>query len=292
MYSSQIQIAILGQVMHHDAVAGAIHALAEGLQTQAPPGTRVIWSPGALQTAMEDMQGAQHVFLVDPVLEGGGQLIFFSSTALSSDQKYELDRFLAMAERWMHALFEMEQLEATLGYAASQDPLTSILNARAYAARVAQLVQLGADHGSSVLVLHLDLIRFKSVNDQLGDDMGDELLFAFADRIRKQLGPDDCFGRLGPDEFGVCFVDRPDNQASAGFLQRFLRWVQKAPIQTSLWHGVRVGAAYGSVLQGHAPLAKEVLLAAANALRSTKVLTVPAFALAGQSPQIIESDLA
>lgn len=288
MYNSQIQIQVLEQVMQQDAVAGAMHALADGLSRHAPVGARIVWSPGSVQTAIDDMQGAQHVFLVDPVLEGGGQMIFFSPTAFSSDQKQDLDRFLGMAERWMHALLEVEQLEATLGHAASQDPLTGILNARAYAAAVGQLLQKSEASLAPLLALHLDLVQFKSVNDQLGDEMGDELLFAFADRIRMQLSPDDCFGRLGPDEFGLVFTHRKAGTETSAFIERFVRWVQKPPIQTSLWNGVRVGVASASV-QG--VQAKDLLLAAANAVRSTKVLASPSYALAGQSPQAISADL-
>lgn len=288
MYSSQAQIQVLEQVMHHDAVAGAIRALIEGLGEQAPAGSRIVWSPGSVQTAIEDMQGAQHVFLVDPVLDGGGQIIFFFPSPLLSAQKENLDRFLGMAERWMHALFEMEQLEASLGHAASQDPLTGVLNARAYAARVGQLLQAGAALTAVPVVLHLDLIQFKSVNDQLGDEMGDELLFAFADRIRKQLGAQDCFGRLGPDEFGLVFMNRTPGSDTTAFIEKFLRWVQRPPIETSHWHGVRIGIAPVSE-QGLS--ARELLLAAANALRSTKVMTTPAYAMAGQAPQVIAADL-
>jgi diguanylate cyclase (GGDEF)-like protein len=288
MYSSQAQLQVLEQVMHHDAVVGAIRALIEGLGEQAPAGSRIVWSPGSVQTAIEDMQGAQHVFLVDPVLDGGGQIIFFFPSPLSSAEKENLDRVLGMAERWMHALFEMEQLEASLGHAASRDPLTGVLNARAYAARVGQLLQAGTALKATPVVMHLDLIQFKSVNDQLGDEMGDELLFAFADRVRKQIAAQDCFGRLGPDEFGLVFMNRSPGSDTTAFIEKFLRWVQKPPIETSHWHGVRIGIAPVSD-QGLS--ARELLLAAANALRSTKVMTTPAYAMAGQSPQVIAADL-
>lgn len=288
MYNSQTQLQVLAQVMHHDAISGAIRALIEGLSEQAPAGTRVVWSPGSVQTAIGDMQGAHHVFLVDPVLDGGGQIIFFFPTPLSLAQKEDLDQFLGLAERWMHALFEMEQLEASLGSAASQDPLTGVLNARAYAARVGQLLHASPSASGAPVVLHLDLIQFKSINDQLGDEMGDELLFAFADRIRKQLGANDCFGRLGPDEFGLVFMDRVSGSESMAFVEKFLRWVQRPPIQTSHWHGVRIGIA---PVSDHPLSARELLLAAANALRSTKVMTTPAYAMAGQAPQVIAADL-
>ena len=288
MYNTDTQIQILGQVMRHEAVQGALQALIDGLHHQSPAGGRVVWSPGSVQTAIQDMQGAQHVFLIDTALEGGGQLIFFFAEPLSSLQRESLDRFLGMAERWMHALREMDQLESSLGHVVLQDPLTGILNARTYAARVAQIAGVGSDGPPDLLVLHLDLVQFKSVNDQLGDEIGDELLFAFADRIKRQMGPQDCLGRLGPDEFGLVFVGRGLGSESAGFVERFVRWVQKPPIETSLWNGVRIGVADSKV---NGIRARELLLAAAAAARATKVFAGPAFAYAGQSPQAIASDV-
>jgi diguanylate cyclase (GGDEF)-like protein len=289
MYNTDTQLQILGQVMRHEAVQGALQALIDGLHQQSPVGGRVVWSPGSVQTAIQEMQGAQHVFLIDTALEGGGQLIFFFAESLSSQQREGLDRFLVMAERWMHALREMDQLEASLGHVVSQDPLTGILNARTYAARVAQIADARRDGGVDFLLLHLDLVQFKSVNDQLGDEIGDELLFAFADRIKRQMGPQDCIGRLGPDEFGLVFVGRGLGAETAGFIEKFVRWVQKPPIETNLWNGVRIGVADYEV---EGLRARELLLSAAAALRATKVFPGPAFAYAGQSPQAITSDAA
>lgn len=287
MYNTDTQIQILGHVMRHEAVQGALQALIDGLRQQSPAGGRVVWSPGSVQTAIQDMQGAQHVFLIDTNLEGGGQLIFFFPESLSSQQREGLDRFLVMAERWMHALREMDQLEASLGHVVLQDPLTGILNARTYAARVAQLVDARREGVPDLLVLHLDLVQFKSVNDQLGDEIGDELLFAFADRIKRQMGPQDCLGRLGPDEFGLVFVGRGRGAEKTGFVEKFVRWLQKPPIETSLWNGVRIGIADSQV---GGLRAKALLLSAATAVRATKVFAGPAFAYAGQSPQAIASD--
>jgi hypothetical protein len=74
---------------------------------------------------------------------------------------------------------------------------------------------------------------------------------------------------------------------TVGFVERFVRWVQKPPIETSLWNGVRIGVADSQV---EGLRAKELLLSAATAVRTTKVFGGPAFAYAGQSPQAIASD--
>jgi diguanylate cyclase (GGDEF)-like protein len=83
------------------------------------------------------------------------------------------------------------------------DPLTGLGN-RAMLLDRLELKLARADRGEEpVTVLFLDLDRFKLVNDSLGHMVGDRLLVAVAQRLRRCIRADDVCARLGGDEFAV-----------------------------------------------------------------------------------------
>ncbi|MGY2067869.1 putative bifunctional diguanylate cyclase/phosphodiesterase [Blastococcus sp. SYSU DS0619] len=81
------------------------------------------------------------------------------------------------------------------------DDLTGLPNR----ARLLELTTeaLAADHRAGVALLVLDLDAFKTVNDSLGHEIGDELLRLVAGRLSEQLRPGDAVARLGADQFVV-----------------------------------------------------------------------------------------
>jgi diguanylate cyclase (GGDEF)-like protein len=70
--------------------------------------------------------------------------------------------------------------------------------------------------------LFIDLDRFKSVNDTLGHDIGDELLRQVADRLNRNLRIGDFSGRWGGDEFTVCLEDFGEQRNAAAAAQKLV----------------------------------------------------------------------
>ncbi|MFK8081386.1 MAG: putative bifunctional diguanylate cyclase/phosphodiesterase [Granulosicoccus sp.] len=66
-----------------------------------------------------------------------------------------------------------------------------------------------ASHSDSQIhaVLFVDLNRFKSINDNYGHSVGDELLIVVASRLKAVCKPDNLVARLGGDEFAVLIAD-------------------------------------------------------------------------------------
>jgi len=90
-----------------------------------------------------------------------------------------------------------------LAHAASHDALTGLLNRSRFVAEIdARLAQARRDGGRFTLCF-IDIDDFKPVNDQHGHAVGDELLRAFAQRLRDGVRASDPVARLGGDEFAV-----------------------------------------------------------------------------------------
>jgi diguanylate cyclase (GGDEF)-like protein len=133
-------------------------------------------------------------------------------------------------------------LEAKLSYQAFHDPLTGLTNRRRFVQQAEEA--LAREHlPGSVAALFLDLDDFKTVNDSLGHQAGDDVLVAVGTRIRESLRERDLAARLGGDEFGVLLVDIPDPVFAATVSDRLLAKLD-APIEIA-GTKVMVGASIG-----------------------------------------------
>ncbi|MEZ5114882.1 MAG: EAL domain-containing protein [Candidatus Nanopelagicales bacterium] len=98
-------------------------------------------------------------------------------------------------------------VEHELERAATHDPLTGLANRRLLHVRLSAAMQRCADRRSSLALLFVDLDRFKSVNDTHGHSVGDDVLQATADRLRRSVRAGDTVARVSGDEFVVVMED-------------------------------------------------------------------------------------
>ncbi|MFG6464129.1 putative bifunctional diguanylate cyclase/phosphodiesterase [Roseateles sp. DXS20W] len=85
------------------------------------------------------------------------------------------------------------------------DALTGAPNRRALADRIVQQMAVvgGGEPQPSFALLHLDLDRFKQINDTLGNSYGDRVLREVVERLRGAVGANDTLARVGGDEFAL-----------------------------------------------------------------------------------------
>jgi PAS domain S-box-containing protein len=97
----------------------------------------------------------------------------------------------------------LEHIQKTqkLDYLAYYDPLTGLANRTLFLERVGQILLAAGDSNRKVALFALDVERFKTINEALGRQAGDELLTQIADRLRKAGRDDTRFPRVRGDRF-------------------------------------------------------------------------------------------
>ena len=114
----------------------------------------------------------------------------------------------------------LEKANRDITYMALHDDLTGLGNRRYLSQKFSELVARRRESGGEIAALHIDLDRFKNINDTMGHAAGDEVLLEISRRILTHIAPDDVVARIGGDEFVVLLAmagdsDRPETLAKA-----------------------------------------------------------------------------
>jgi diguanylate cyclase (GGDEF)-like protein/PAS domain S-box-containing protein len=112
--------------------------------------------------------------------------------------------------------------EERIQYLAYYDALTGLPNRTLLQDRLSNALARARRQKDKVAVLFLDVDRFKFVNDSLGHSIGDLLLQAVADRLKKWARGQDTVARQGGDEFLIVMTDVKDIPAAAIAAERLM----------------------------------------------------------------------
>jgi diguanylate cyclase (GGDEF)-like protein len=104
----------------------------------------------------------------------------------------------------------LKKSEEKVRYRANFDALTHLPNRSNFVEHLREAISLGRRSSGQTALLFIDLDRFKTINDTLGHDFGDELIKQVATRIRETIRQTDVVSRLGGDEFTVLLIDMVD----------------------------------------------------------------------------------
>ncbi|MBZ9905052.1 GGDEF domain-containing protein [Mesorhizobium sp. BR115XR7A] len=150
-----------------------------------------------------------------------------------------------------------------LSVIAATDSLTAVLNRGAFSMLVeAYLEQTRKQEETRTgALLIIDADHFKSINDRLGHDCGDQALKLIAQAIKGQLRGTDIVGRIGGEEFGVFLpgVDPSQSWLVAEGIRRRIREMDFSPDGRSCPLSVSIG---GTSFSG--PTTYEAIFSAAD----------------------------
>ncbi|NIB43033.1 EAL domain-containing protein [Pseudomaricurvus alkylphenolicus] len=107
---------------------------------------------------------------------------------------------------------ELEKLAEEFRHRAFHDALTGLPNRAQLNERFSSFTSHARRTKTSVGLLLLDLDNFKTINDTLGHDFGDELLKLIAHRVQAVIRGEDIVSRVGGDEFVIMVQDIDSDQ--------------------------------------------------------------------------------
>jgi diguanylate cyclase (GGDEF)-like protein/PAS domain S-box-containing protein len=146
----------------------------------------------------------------------------------------------------LHDISEQRAQKDALEYQTLHDPLTGLPNRMLFNDRLRQAIAIGHREREPLVLLIMDMDRFKEVNDTLGHHFGDLLLQQVALRLAATLRHSDTVARLGGDEFAVLPASGTDLNGGCQAAKKILQALEHPFVVEG--RNVDVGASIGIAL--------------------------------------------
>jgi diguanylate cyclase (GGDEF)-like protein/PAS domain S-box-containing protein len=146
--------------------------------------------------------------------------------------------------------FALDHIEKSnrLDYLAYYDAATGIANRQLILERLDQRIRIAAKQESLLALAILDIERFKSINDTLGRQVGNQVLKVLADRFVKFHGEPDRVGRVLGDQFGIIIPDVRSEDDVARRIDQKMKECIGIPIRLGDGEPLRISAKVGIAL--------------------------------------------
>jgi diguanylate cyclase (GGDEF)-like protein len=160
---------------------------------------------------------------------------------------------------------DLGNARAEVDHMAAHDHLTGLANRRRFMEEVGS--RLRGREAVTPLVVYCDIDGFKPINDAHGNETGDQVLIAVAERLQRAVRHDDVVARIGDDEFAVLCTDLSEDDVAT--LLRRLREEVERPIATPVGD-VTIGLSIGVARAFGAADVDDLLRAADEAMYDNK----------------------
>ncbi len=141
---------------------------------------------------------------------------------------------------------EQRESSEKIAHMARYDTLTGLPNRMMLNEALGDAMRYAEQWRTRCAFLMIDLDRFKSVNDTLGHQVGDQLLAKVSARLKELMTENELCGRLGGDEFAIVVRDASDLERVGRVAQAVIDHLS-APYEVD-HHTLYVGASIGSAL--------------------------------------------
>lgn len=140
-----------------------------------------------------------------------------------------------------------KEREGLISKQALEDPLTGLLNRRAFTQILDRNLRNCQELGGTMALMLIDLDTFKPINDTYGHAQSDALLVKVAERLRHAVRENDALCRIGGDEFGVVLHSVNSIDTAVVVAERILYGLNRRPYELA-GNSVHIGASIGIAL--------------------------------------------
>lgn len=165
-----------------------------------------------LYRRIRQAHGPDRVYFIVAASQAEKRNLYEAVTAGANDflsKPIRQDEFLARIRNAENVLGEMRHYRAM----ADTDPLTGLLNRRAFLIQGRRVLEAARSQASTVCCVMLDVDQFKRYNDDYGHAFGDDVLRVVADAMRRETRGTDLACRWGGDEFCVLLTGVSEDDA-------------------------------------------------------------------------------
>lgn len=180
-----------------------------------------------------------------------------------------LSRAIKLARQRFCIEDELRVSREQLREVSERDSLTGLANRRGCEGALENTLARAKRGDNRFAVLLLDLDDFKTINDSMGHDIGDQILVRIALRIKSVVREGDLVCRLGGDEFVVLMRDLEEN-AQAAFLAERIVEVLRHPITLRYSEHVVTASIGVAVYDEHTETVSDLLKSADMAMYQAK----------------------
>lgn len=226
-----------------------------------------------LSTGIELLHAAKELGVSTPViLLTGADNVQVDRTALlagAADFIVKNDLSARLLDHSIRYTLERQRLLEELEAAAYKDALTGLANRRQFLQHLDRALARSRRASRHLGLLLIDLDHFKTINDQLGHEVGDKVLIAVAEMFKRRVRDGDLVARLGGDEFSIVLEDLAAPENAQDVADDLIKVLRSTPISVAHRH-VTVGASIGLALATNRSSSCSLIRAADTAMYEAK----------------------
>ncbi|MEH6358749.1 MAG: GGDEF domain-containing response regulator [Pseudomonadales bacterium] len=165
-------------------------------------------------------------------------------------------------ERSLRYVLNIKEAHLKLGYRDHYDSLTGLVNRTLFYDRLLHAIQRAERSRQKVVLLTINLDKFKSINDSYGREAGDSAIRTAADRLQSCVRKSDTLARNNGDEFAIILEGVTAESDVLRMVEKITEELAKPFVIPG--EQIHLGCSVGVAFYPKAGVSQEALLRAAN----------------------------